>query len=108
MSSGEIHVNDFGTRFLVTVKEDGVGVDLSGASELTINFRKPSDTIAARTGSVLADGSALSGVMYYDTIAGDLDEIGHWKLQGKISITEGTFYTNVSSFQVHSNVNSNL
>ncbi len=108
MSSGEIHVNDFGTRFLVTVKEDGVGVNLSGASELTISFRKPSDTVVSKTGSTIADGSALSGVMYYDTIAGDLDEIGYWKLQGKVSMAAGTFYTNVSTFQVHSNVNSNL
>ena len=104
MSSGEIHVNDFGTRFLVTVKEDGSVVDLSSALSLTMNFRKPSDAIVAKAGSMLTDGSAVSGVMYYDTLEGDLDEVGHWKLQGIISLPSGTFYTDISTFQVHPNL----
>ena len=72
----EIHQNDIGTRFLVTVKDDGSTVDLSNASALQISFRKPSDEIVDRTGSTLGDGSSTSGVMYYDTLNGDLDEAG--------------------------------
>ena len=30
----EIHVNDIGTRFLITVKDDGSAVDISSASAL--------------------------------------------------------------------------
>jgi len=53
MASGEVHVDDIGTRFLVTVKDDGVVVDISSASSLAINFRKPDDTVVNRTGTTI-------------------------------------------------------
>jgi|TARA_B100001564_G_C20640021_1_gene671641 hypothetical protein len=100
----EIHVNDIGTRFLITVKDDGSAVDISSASALQINFRKPSDEIINRAGSKKGDGSSVSGVMYYDTVAGDLNEIGNYKLQGKVILTAGTFYTDIHTFKVHRNL----
>ena len=101
----EIHVNDVGTRFLVTVKDGDDLVDISSASALTLSFRKPSDTIINKSGVTLSDGSATSGVVYYDAIAGDLDEAGNWKLQGKISLSEsGIFYTDIHTFKVHRNL----
>ena len=102
--ASEIHIDDIGTRFLMTVKDDGATVDISAATIKQVNFRKPSDTIINRTGSTLGDGSASSGVMYYDTVAGDLDAVGVYKMQGKVSIPSGTFYTDVYTFKVHSNL----
>ena len=100
----EIHVNDIGTRFLITVKDDGSAVDISSASALQINFRKPSDEIINRAGLKKGAGSSVSGVMYYDTVAGDLNEIGNYKLQGKVILTAGTFYTDIHTFKVHRNL----
>ena len=100
----EIHHNDIGTRFLVTVKDDGSTVDLSNASALQISFRKPSDEIVNRTGSTLGDGSSTSGVMYYDTLNGDLDEVGNYKLQGKGTLPSGTYFTDIHTFKVHCNI----
>ena len=100
----EIHIDDVGTRFLMSVKDDGSTVDISAATIKQVNFRKPSDTIINRTGSVLGDGSSTSGVMYYDTVAGDLDEAGHYKLQAKVAIPSGTYYTDIHTFQVHCNL----
>lgn len=102
--ASEIHVNDVGTRFKFTVKDSGVVVDLSSASLLQINFRKPDDEVINRTGSTLTDGSVVSGVMYYDTLAGDLDEAGHYKVQGKVTLGSGTYYTNIHTFKVHCNL----
>lgn len=102
--ASEIHVDDIGTRFQVTIKDDGAVVDLSAASSLVISFRKPSDTVLNRTGSTLSDGSVVSGVMYYDSVGGDLDEIGNYKLQGKVALTSGTFYTDIQTFKVHCNL----
>ena len=102
--ASEIHQNDVGTRFQVTIKDDGSVVDLSAASGLTISFRKPSDTILNRTASTLVDGSAASGVMYYDSVTGDLDEAGNYKLQGKVVLTSGTFYTDIHTFKVRCNL----
>ena len=102
--ASEIHVNDIGTQFLVTVKDGSSTVDLSNASALQINFRKPSDVIVNRTGSTIGDGSSTSGVMYYDSVAGDLDEVGNYKLQGKVTLTGGTYYTDIHTFKVHCNL----
>jgi hypothetical protein len=102
--ANEIHQNDVGTRFLVTVKDDGVLVNVSGATLRQINIRKPDDGILNRPAQIISDWSAVSGVMYYDTVAGDLDEAGQYKLQAKVSIPSGTYYTDVYSFKVHRNL----
>ena len=89
---------------MITVKDDGSAVDISSASALQINIRQPSDEIINRAGLKKGDGSSVSGVMYYDTVAGDLNEIGNYKLQGKVILTAGTFYTDIHTFKVHHNL----
>ena len=102
--ASEIHQNDIGTRFHLTVKDGSDYVNISGATALQVDFRKPSDTVINRSGLRLDDGSSISGVMYYDAVAGDLDEIGKYKLQGKVFLSSGTFYTDIHTFQVHCNL----
>jgi hypothetical protein len=100
--ASEIHVNDVGTRFLATIKDDGVVVDISAASSITMVFKKPDDVIVNKTGTTLTDGT--DGKVYYDTLAGDLEEAGHYKLQAKVVLTSGTYYTDIYTFQVHCNL----
>ena len=103
--ASEIHLDDIGTRFLMTVKDDGVAANISGVdgeSVYQVNFRKPSDTIINRVPTLVDAG--VSGVMYYDTVAGDFDEAGHYKLQAKVAIPSGTFYTDIYTFKVHCNL----
>jgi len=102
--ASEIHQDDIGTRFLVTVKDDGVVVDISSASLRELTFRKPSDETVTRTASIIGDGSSESGVMYYDSIAGDLDELGNYKIQGQVALTNGTYYTDIATFLVNCNL----
>ena len=102
--SSEIHQEDVGTRFLVTVKDDGVVVDLSNATVRQLNFRKPDDSVFNRAASVFGDGSASSGVMYYDSVVGDLDQTGSYKLQGKVSLPSGSYYTDIYTFRVNCNI----
>jgi hypothetical protein len=100
--ASEIHVDDVGTRFLITVKENGSGVDISSAEALSIYIRKPDDTLVARSGTLNTDGT--DGKMYYDTVSGDLNAAGHYKLQGRVSLSSSTYYTTIYNFQVHCNV----
>ena len=103
--ASEIHQDDIGTRFLITVKDDGDLVNISGVGGSTIHqitFRKPSDTVVNRNATLQDFG--ISGVMFYDTVAGDLDEAGLYKLQAKVVIPSGTYYTDIYSFKVHSNI----
>ena len=103
--ASEIHLDDIGTRFLMTVKDDGNLANISGIdgeSVYQVNFRKPSDTVINRVPTLIDFG--VSGAMYYDAVAGDLDEAGHYKLQAKVVIPSGTFYTDIYTFKVHCNL----
>lgn len=104
--SCQIHEDEIGTRFLITIKDcqSGSGIDVTSALYKQINFRKPDDNIITRSASIFNDGSAASGVVYYDTVAGDFDEPGLYKLQAKISFPSGTYYTDIYSFKVHCNL----
>ena len=100
--ASEIHVNDVGTKFLATIKDDGVVVDISSATSITIILKKPDDEIMQKTGTLDSDGT--DGKVYYSTIAGDLDEAGLYKLQAKVILSTGTYYTDIYSFKVHCNL----
>ena len=100
--ASEIHVDDVGTKFLITIKEDSAIVDISSATALSIFIKKPNDTVLARVGTLHTDGT--DGKMYYDIAAGDLDEAGQYKLQGRVSIGTSTYYTDVYHFRVHCNI----
>jgi len=103
--ASEIHQDDVGTRFLITVKDDGNLVNVSGVGGSTIHqisFRKPSDAVINRNATLQDFG--ISGVMFYDTVVGDLDEAGLYKLQAKVVVPSGTYYTDIYSFKVHSNI----
>lgn len=102
--ASEIHVNDIGTQLKITVLDGGSAVDLSSATLKQVELRKPDDTSVTRTASLFGDGSGSSGVMYYNTVAGDFDQTGSYKLQGKVSLTSGTYYTDVYTFKVHCNL----
>ena len=62
-------------------------------------IRKPDDTLIARSGTLNSDGT--DGKMYYDTASGDLNAAGHYKLQGRVSLSSSTYYTTIYNFQVH-------
>ena len=100
--SSEIHKDDVGTKLLVTVTDGGTAVDVSSASSLSIYIKKPDGTILTRTATKNTDGT--DGKMYYVTVAGDLDAAGQYKLQGKVVLSGGTFYTSISTFKVHCNL----
>ena len=61
--ASEIHQDDIGTRFLITVKDDGVLVNISGdpgVSTHQLNIRKPDDVVINRSASLQDVG--ISGV----------------------------------------------
>lgn len=102
MSSGEIHVNDIGTQIKVTVK-DGVNVvDLSSASSIKIILHPPSGSNLEKTGSLFTDGT--DGIVYYNTISGDINQVGKWKLQVFVDFGSTEFYSDIHTFQVYRNI----
>lgn len=103
MPSGEIHQNDIGTSFLVTIKdENSVVVDVSTAVTKNITFRKPDGTLSVKTASFVTDGT--DGQIEYVTVAGDLDSHGKWSLQAFIDFGSTEWYTDIAKFTVYNNL----
>ena len=102
MPANEIHLNDIGTEFLLTVMDGSTAVNISSASTKQITIKKPSGT--SITASTTFDSDGTDGKMSYTTVADDLDETGSYKLQGKVVISDGTFYTDITTFKVHRNL----
>lgn len=98
MSCAEIHLDDIGTRFTVTIMDDDEVVDLSSYTTKQIILSKPSGEKLTKTATFLTDGT--DGVIYYDSISGDLDEVGLWRIQAILD----TFHSNISTFKVYRNL----
>lgn len=104
---GEIHVADVGTRLYVTVKESGVVVDLSGASEITLVIRRKDKSVITKTLSddqvkLYTDGS--DGKIYYDLIAGDITIKGDYSLQVNLEYPNGFWHSDTQTFAVAENL----
>ncbi len=101
MPANEIHKNDIGTKFQITVYDGTSVVDVTGGTK-NIIFKKPGGTVVTHTAS---DEDATNGVISYTTVDGDLDEIGIWRIQAKITTAGGSvFKTDVSTFKVFDNI----
>jgi hypothetical protein len=100
--ASEIHVNDVGTQLIITIKDDGVVVDISAASLLQIILKKPDGKSYTKTGTFYTNGT--DGKMTYTSIDGDFNVPGNYKIQGKVTLAGGTYYSSISDFQVYCNL----
>jgi hypothetical protein len=103
MPVGEIHVNDVGTNFVVTIKnEDNEAVDVSTASIKNLIFRKPDGTLLTKASSFVTDGT--DGQIKYSFISGDLDQHGKWSVQAFIDFGSTEWYSDIDKFTVYNNL----
>lgn len=73
---GKIYVGQIGVVFTFDTDATAQGIDLSAASTVEINYRKPDDITGSWTGTVNVDE-----VSYTTTTADDLDQAGPWYFQ---------------------------
>jgi len=102
MPANEVHKNDIGTIFRVTVKDGSSAVDLSGATALNFLFKRPNGTSIQRTAVYYTDGT--DGIIQYVTVSGDLNQDGRWRLQAHVTLVAGSWYSDIYEFDVHKNV----
>jgi len=99
----EVHLNDIGTAFEVTVTSDGVTpLDISGATTKEYFFRTPHNVLKTFTADFKTDGT--DGVLTYTTEDGDLNFVGLWTLQAHIITPDGEWRSNLEEFRVHRNL----
>lgn len=104
MPVNEIHQNDIGTIFEITLKDDAGVVDLTGATTLNILFKKPDEAGTIVTKPGVPDADPKLGILRYTTIAEDLDVPGGWKVQVFLVLPGGSWSSDVGGFTVHENL----
>ena len=101
--SADVHVNDWGTKFVITIKDEaGAVVDVSSASTRKIYFTKPNGELLTNDAGFMTDGT--DGKIQYTTIEGDVDIPGTWKVQGMIETAEGEWSSDITEFEVEPNL----
>lgn len=100
--SSEIHVGDIGTQLILTIKDDGAVVDIGDATTLQVIIKKPDGIAYPKAGTLLTDGS--DGKIQYISLDGDFNAAGNYKIQGKVIMPSGTYYTSISDFKVYCNL----
>lgn len=95
--------NDVGITFIVTVvKQDGVTPqDISTATGLTIYLIKPDMSVV--TGNAALVNAGTDGQMFYISQAGDLGQVGIYRIQGSYLVGSNILYTSKTSFLVEPN-----
>jgi hypothetical protein len=102
MSQNEIHENDVGTVFEVTLKDGDTVVDVSGATDKKIIFRKGDQTTVSKTAAFTTDGT--DGKIRYISVAGDLTPAGKWTMQAYVESVSGKWHSDKHHFTVYKNL----
>ena len=102
MSAGEIHKNDIGTVFQITVKDGTTVVDVSSATTRQFIFTKPNGSKLTVTATLVNTGT--DGKIKYAFVSGDLNVVGRWRYQVKLVISTSTWHSDVGYFTVNTNL----
>ena len=102
MAANEIHQNDIGTVFQITVKDGDNTIDVSGATTKNFLFQKPDGTDVSKAASFVTDGT--DGQLKYTTVTDDLDTVGTWYLQVELVLPAGTWRSDITKFRVYNNL----
>ena len=82
MSWDNIQVDDFGWVGKLTLKQDGVAVDISSYTTKQYILTDPSET--STTKAVAFDTDGTDGTLAYTTLTGDIDSVGNWHVAARI------------------------
>ena len=102
----QVHIGNVGTIFQTTIlDQNGVAVDVSAASVLTLRFRLRSvpATVYAQTAALV--GTGTDGKIKYTTVAATfLHTAGDWDVQSYIKIGTTEFWSDIHPFTVFANI----
>lgn len=103
MPANEIHVDDVGTNYVVTIKdENDTVVDISGAITRNMIFKKPNGVLLTVPGVLVTDGT--DGQLKYTFVSGDLNKYGWWSMQAFIDWGSTEWYSDIVKFRVYPNL----
>ena len=106
----EIHQNDIGTRFIVSLIDEKATpqeVDLTGFSIIEIRFKKPNGEVVVKIADIPSGVDPSLGQIEYITEAAasgeaeDLNETGIWHIRARVVLPTGTWTSSEDTFQVN-------
>ena len=105
----EIHVGDIGTVFVVTIKEGTTAVDISNALQRILYIQRKDRTMITINPASFASGDygagdGTDGKLMYTSVLGDLTIKGTYKIQAKVEMPNGQWYSSIASFDVYVNL----
>lgn len=98
----DLQVDAVGIKFTTTLMEKGLVVDISTATQKNIIITKPHRIKLNRTASFVTDGT--DGKISYDTVSGEIDVTGTYRIQAFIKTPAGDYFTEIKSFFVAKNL----
>ena len=87
---GKIYTFDIGTRLRTTL-----GVDLTGYDTIEYKINKPSGAVLTKP---CTPEDEANGIVYYDTVVDDLDEIGTYDIQVQVVFLSGKQYESETQY----------
>jgi hypothetical protein len=95
-----LFLNDYGVAIdLDVIGADCLPHDLTPATTVEYEFRKPDGTIVTKTATKI-NSPGLDGKLRYLVEAGLLNVVGTWSYRGKITIPSGVYRTEQVQFSV--------
>jgi len=99
----EIHQYDT-VEMLAEIREDESVVNITGATNIKMHFKKPSGTVVTKNAAI-KNPPGTNGLITYSTVASvDLDEIGRWQVQGELTISGALSHSAIETFKVYENI----
>lgn len=95
MGSDKLFVGEIGKRIIVKV-----GVSLADLDSVVLFVEKPDGTTAVEWATSVL-GAVENGQVYHNTVDGDLDQEGQYRLYAKVTYNSGDlFYGERTTFRV--------
>lgn len=93
---------DYGGVLTVYIRDSATKavVNLTGATQSVILFRKPSGKTIQRD----ASNGGANGKLSYTWQTGELDESGEWEFQARVKLVSGAWYSTIGQFTVGANI----
>ena len=102
MAANEIHVDDWGTEFIVTLYDGSSIVDISSATTKEIWFEKPNGTREIKPAIFVTNGE--DGKLTVTIAVDFLDAEGDWRIQAYIVSSAGKWHSDIAKFEVYDNI----
>ena len=98
MSWEDIHVDDYGWIGKLTLQQDGTAIDISSYTTLQYILKDPNAVTSTKVAAFDSDGT--DGILKYTIADGDIDEVGNWYVQARITKVGAVLTSDWLKFQV--------